>query len=370
MNMNTEHDRSDGATLIPVDEWAYHPILQFSELDSTDGSLNWPGLDSWQRRAVAGIALVREEGEFFISVPAGTNFDLFVNDDTDEEASAAWDGEGDDVQRYYTRFTDTGFLHVGTYTAITIDGIRRYFQWGTDAWKECGLSGFLHARDDDDTRFAETPPADLEPLVPKSLRTAPERAARPAIEPTVIESTSGLGQLLDDIMSGAEAERDAAEEDDDVDLMTEVDAMVQHGTAVGIASIAHRGQLDKLGKDYIDHPARVAETFDWLDEPVHHCAAWLHDVIEDSDISAQDLLDAGMLPEIVEVVELLTRRDDVRDEDYYGRIRQHPIALAVKLADIADNTAEWRTRRLDYETQVRLSQKYYKARQLLGAVSE
>ena len=97
-----------------------------------------------------------------------------------------------------------------------------------------------------------------------------------------------------------------------------------------------------------------------------HCAAWLHDVVEDGDITAEDLLSAGMLPEIIEVVELLTRRDDVADAVYYARIRQHPIALAVKLADLADNEADWRVRKLDSATQERLSQKYFTARQCLA----
>ncbi|TQO19930.1 HD domain-containing protein [Rhodoglobus vestalii] len=159
-------------------------------------------------------------------------------------------------------------------------------------------------------------------------------------------------------------------EEDEEMLMSEVDAIVQHGIAVGIATIAHRGQTDKLGYDYIDHPARVAESFDRLDEPVEHCAAWLHDVIEDSDVTAADLLKAGMLPEIVEAVELLTRRKDVADTDYYERIRQHPVALAVKLADIDDNSASRRSRKLDHDTQVRLSNKYYQARQLLQPTAD
>jgi (p)ppGpp synthase/HD superfamily hydrolase len=170
------------------------------------------------------------------------------------------------------------------------------------------------------------------------------------------------------------AELVAAELNDSVvhgeDLMPEVDALVQHGIAVGIATIAHRGQLDKLGDDYVDHPARVAENFDWLNEPVEHCTAWLHDVIEDTDISASDLLKAGMLPEIVAAVELLTRRADVADADYYDRIRQHPAALAVKLADINDNLADWRFRKLDHDTQVRLSNKYFQAQQLLQPTSD
>lgn len=148
--------------------------------------------------------------------------------------------------------------------------------------------------------------------------------------------------------------------------LSETDAISQSGMASAIASIAHRRQVDKLGQPYIDHPARVAEAFDAIGQPVEHCAAWLHDVIEDTDITAQDLRDAGILPEIVLVVELLTRRDDTSDEDYYEGIARHPQARAVKLADIADNSASWRVGRLDHETQVRLAQKYRKALLALG----
>ncbi|MGJ8720444.1 MAG: hypothetical protein ACSHW9_01245 [Salinibacterium amurskyense] len=243
-------------------------------------------------------------------------------------------------QRFYTRFTDTGFLHVGTFTGITLDGERRYFMWQTDAWNEIYLSGFEYYRDDDDTHFSESSRADVQQLSPGAVESIPQRT------PT------------------------ADNNEEDAMLMTEVDAMVQHGIAVGIATIAHRGQLDKLGYDYIDHPARVAESFDWLNEPVEHCTAWLHDVIEDTDVSAADLLKAGMLPEIVTAVELMTRRADVADADYYDRIRQNPAALAVKLADINDNLADWRFRKLDYDTQVRLSNKYFHARQLLQPATD
>jgi len=263
-------------------------------------------------------------------------------------------------QRFYTRFTDTGFLHVGTFTGITLDGERRYFMWQTDQWKEIYLSGFEYYRDDDDTHFAETSRADIQQLSPDAVETEPGGGSF---------LDAYFGHDLDDPINqqwrSTERDEPAEDESDDDMLMTEVDAMVQHGIAVGIATIAHRGQLDKLGYDYIDHPARVAENFDWLNEPVEHCTAWLHDVIEDTDISASDLLKAGMLPEIVQAVELLTRRTDVADADYYERIRQHPVALAVKLADIDDNLADWRFRKLDYDTQVRLSNKYYQARQLL-----
>ncbi|WP_339618423.1 hypothetical protein [uncultured Salinibacterium sp.] len=257
-------------------------------------------------------------------------------------------------QRFYTRFTDTGFLHVGTFTGITLNGERRYFMWQADAWGEIDLDLFEHYRDDDDTHFAESTRSDIEQLHPGAVDSIPRHL-----------------HVAKDAQDGEtdEGEEEDDGEDDDM-LMTEVDAMVQHGIAVGIATIAHRGQLDKLGYDYIDHPARVAESFDWLNEPVEHCTAWLHDVIEDTDVSAADLLKAGMLPEIVTAVELMTRRADVADADYYDRIRQNPAALAVKLADITDNLADWRFRKLDYDTQVRLSNKYFHARQLLQPATD
>lgn len=149
--------------------------------------------------------------------------------------------------------------------------------------------------------------------------------------------------------------------------MDTAEAMVQRGRAEAIASIAHRGQTDKLGESYINHPARVAEAFDWLDEPVAHCAAWLHDVIEDSDITATDLRAAGVLPDIVDVVELMTRTADVSDDEYYLKIKAHTIAVAVKLADIADNEAQWRLGQLDAETRDRLAAKYAHAKEVLLA---
>jgi hypothetical protein len=143
-------------------------------------------------------------------------------------------------------------------------------------------------------------------------------------------------------------------------------AVAQVSLARGIAFVAHRGRLDKSGLPYVDHPGRVAERFDIVAEPIEAAAAWLHDVLEDTPITAQELLEAGVLPEIVDVVRLLTRTPDVSPDEYYARIRRHPSALAVKLADIDDNTAPWRLRRLSYGTQVRLAQKYEHARRALG----
>ena len=328
---------------VSVEDRADHPLLRFSRLlqdEKGTWHLEWPSFNSEQRESVAKITMQKSDAEIVLSIPPRVNLDFLADDNTDETAPPFWTGRAPDLQRFYTRFTDTQFLHVGTYSAITIDGVRRYFAWRDKGWVGISLSSFLYVRDDGETHFAETNKDDLESVSPGAAAYEPVWAVSNVVE--------------------------QIHEDED-DLMTEVDAMVQHGLAAGIASIAHRGQVDKLGYDYIDHPARVSEVFDWLDEPVAHCAAWLHDVIKDSDISAKDLLAAGMLPEVVQVVELLTRTDTVASQDYYELIRQHPVARAVKLADIADNMADWRFRKLDYEMQIRLSQKYFEARRILTA---
>lgn len=132
--------------------------------------------------------------------------------------------------------------------------------------------------------------------------------------------------------------------------------------AKAIATIAHRGQKDRIGVAYIEHPRRVAAR---LSDPREVAAAWLHDVVEDCSISAQDLLDAGISQDVVDAVVLLTRTEDVAKDDYYKAIRKNPIALAVKLADIADNTDETRTHQLGPVHRERLAKKYRAALDVL-----
>ncbi|WP_286310538.1 hypothetical protein [Agromyces mangrovi Wang et al. 2018] len=149
--------------------------------------------------------------------------------------------------------------------------------------------------------------------------------------------------------------------------MSPIEATAQVQLAKGIAFVAHRERLDRSGTPFIDHPGRVAERFDPLLEPIESAAAWLHDVLEDTPISERELFEAGVLPEIIEVVVLLTRTPDVTPDEYYAKIREHPVARRVKLADIDDNTAAWRTRRLDFDMQTRMARKYRHAREALGA---
>ena len=72
------------------------------------------------------------------------------------------------------------------------------------------------------------------------------------------------------------------------------------------------------------------------------------------------------MPDIVHVVRVLTRPPTSPPTSTTHAIRQDPFARRVKLADIDDNTARWRLRRLEYETELRLVEKYRYARQALG----
>lgn len=147
--------------------------------------------------------------------------------------------------------------------------------------------------------------------------------------------------------------------------LTHDDAIALAARAEAIATILHRGQADKNGDDYIEHPRRVAARFDPHAAPFEHAAAWLHDTVEDCDILPDDLRDAGIPDAVVDAVILLTRRHGVAPDDYYRVIRRDPIALHVKLADIDDNTDPARTAQLDEPTRERLAAKYAHARELL-----
>lgn len=140
-------------------------------------------------------------------------------------------------------------------------------------------------------------------------------------------------------------------------------------TAEAIARRAHDGQVDKAGAAYIDHPRRVAERAAVIAGPEvrsdAEAAAWLHDVVEDTPITLDELAAAGMPPRVLEAVHLVTKADGMSPEQYFARIRGHAVARVVKLADLIDNTDPERIRKLDSETQERLGRKYARSMQLL-----
>ena len=132
--------------------------------------------------------------------------------------------------------------------------------------------------------------------------------------------------------------------------------------AVAIATSAHEGQVDKSGRPYIGHPLRVMASVSGEHEQM---AAVLHDVIEDTPVTADDLLARGCPPAVVDAVIALSHLDDEPQEDYLRRVAANPLALSVKRADIGDNLSPARLARLDQETQERLKVKYARALKLL-----
>lgn len=98
---------------------------------------------------------------------------------------------------------------------------------------------------------------------------------------------------------------------------------------------AHRGQYDKSGLPYIMHPLHVAETMETEDECV---VALLHDVLEDTDITIEDMTRVGVSARQIAALQLLCHDDSVPYLEYVQAIRVDPIARKVKLADLHHNS--------------------------------
>lgn len=129
-----------------------------------------------------------------------------------------------------------------------------------------------------------------------------------------------------------------------------------------LAEEAHATQTDKAGRPYIEHVRRVAAAV--AGDDAAEMVAWLHDVLEDQPAYAPQVL---LFPQVVvEAVFDLTRGVNKSEAFYYWNIRQSPLSLKVKLADIADNSDESRLALLDPEAAARLRVKYAKARAALG----
>ena len=134
--------------------------------------------------------------------------------------------------------------------------------------------------------------------------------------------------------------------------------------ALELAELHHSGQVDKAGQPYIGHIRRVVCA---VDAPEEKLAAALHDLLENTPVTAADLLTKGCTPEIVRVVEALTHGEDESYEDFLRRAAQDPIARAVKRADVADNADEARLALLPTGQAARLRSKYARAAKILNS---
>lgn len=105
-------------------------------------------------------------------------------------------------------------------------------------------------------------------------------------------------------------------------------------TAEQIARKAHAQQFDKGGKDYINHPLAVAAQ---LENPEEKIVALLHDIIEDTDVTPEDLRKAGLKEYLIEAVLIMTKTRDCSYDEYLKEVRHYEFTRPVKIADIRHN---------------------------------
>ena len=134
--------------------------------------------------------------------------------------------------------------------------------------------------------------------------------------------------------------------------------------AIQIATEAHKGQLDKAGREYIGHPIRVMEMGKTEDEKI---VGVLHDVIEDTDWTFERLEAEGFSQEVINALRCVTKTSENENyDDFIDRVKKNPLAAAVKINDLTDNMD---IRRLPYlsDKDVKRLKKYLKAyKKLIG----
>ena len=131
--------------------------------------------------------------------------------------------------------------------------------------------------------------------------------------------------------------------------------------AMQICLEAHRDQTDKGGMPYVFHPIHVAEQ---MPDELTTAAALLHDVVEDSGWTFQDLAERGIPALVLEALRLLTHREGVPYMEYVAALKENPIARTVKLADLRHNSDLSRLDQVDGKALARL-EKYRAAIELL-----
>ena len=105
--------------------------------------------------------------------------------------------------------------------------------------------------------------------------------------------------------------------------------------AVNVMYQAHQGQMDKGGFPYCFHPYQVAQG---MDDEISCTCALLHDVVEDTDLTFEDLAGMGFPAEVIDALKLLTHREGVPYMDYVRNLAGNPVARKVKLSDLHHNS--------------------------------
>jgi len=128
-------------------------------------------------------------------------------------------------------------------------------------------------------------------------------------------------------------------------------------SAIVLASQTHMGQKDKGGSVYILHPLRVMMQMENEDEKI---VAVLHDVVEDSSLTFDDLKNQGFSNDIIDALKCLTKEKGEAYEDFIERVSQNRLATKVKIADIKDNIDVTRLKTINEKDLERI-QKYHNA---------
>lgn len=131
--------------------------------------------------------------------------------------------------------------------------------------------------------------------------------------------------------------------------------------ALSLSFAAHKDQLDKSGMPYVYHPFHLAEQMQDEDTTI---VALLHDVVEDTAYTIDDLRAMGFSEKVCDAIALMTHDPAVPYLDYVAQIKQNPIARAVKLADLRHNSDVTRLDSID-EKALRRVEKYKAAIALL-----
>jgi (p)ppGpp synthase/HD superfamily hydrolase len=139
-------------------------------------------------------------------------------------------------------------------------------------------------------------------------------------------------------------------------------AIMLEELAFEIAKEAHAGQTDKAGLDYILHPQQVASMVTTDEEKA---VALLHDIIEDTYVTASELLAKGLPDNVVEAVKALTKKDNQNYAAYLAGVKKNRLATAVKLADLKHNSDLSRLEKITQKDRDR-AEKYRKAIEYLS----
>ena len=126
---------------------------------------------------------------------------------------------------------------------------------------------------------------------------------------------------------------------------------------------AHKEQIDKSGMPYVFHPFYVAEQMKTEETTI---VALLHDLVEDTEYTIDDLIKMGFDKAITDAIALMTHAENLDYMDYVRMIKENPIARTVKLADLKHNSDLTRLDTID-ESALSRKEKYLKAIELLEA---